>query len=154
MGATYFKKPRRQGLPAKVQLKKILDLFPDAEIVSQDINSFEVILKLQPTPISEVYELKFVYSKKSKIEVFVINKKLKIAKNRSSLPHVYSTPNQELCLFTPKFKEWAPNQIIANTIIPWAIEWLDFYEHWLIDGEWLGGGHDEYLAETKNKNEE
>ncbi|MDY0295864.1 MAG: hypothetical protein RB296_00975 [Acidobacteriota bacterium] len=30
--------------------------------------------------------------------------------------------------------------IIAKTIVPWASEWLIFYELWLATGEWLGGG--------------
>ena len=31
-------------------------------------------------------------------------------------------------------------KLISNTIIPWTIEWLYFYELWLATGEWLGGG--------------
>ena len=34
----------------------------------------------------------------------------------------------------------APNCLIAETIIPWAAEWLFFFEGWLIDGHWAGGG--------------
>lgn len=30
--------------------------------------------------------------------------------------------------------------LIANTIVPWAVEWLFFYEVWLVTGEWGGGG--------------
>jgi hypothetical protein len=29
---------------------------------------------------------------------------------------------------------------IALTIIPWLLEWLVYYEAWLVTGEWLGGG--------------
>jgi hypothetical protein len=29
---------------------------------------------------------------------------------------------------------------MANSIVPWASEWLFFYEMWLITGEWDGGG--------------
>ena len=25
-------------------------------------------------------------------------------------------------------------------IVPWAAEWFWFFEHWLVTGEWLGGG--------------
>ena len=29
---------------------------------------------------------------------------------------------------------------IADTIVPWACEWLLHYEIWLATGEWHGGG--------------
>ena len=29
---------------------------------------------------------------------------------------------------------------LSETIIPWAIEWLKYYELWRITGKWLGGG--------------
>ena len=32
------------------------------------------------------------------------------------------------------------NKLIANTIIPWTVEWLYYYELWQATGEWLGGG--------------
>jgi hypothetical protein len=152
MGA-YFKKPPRKGLPSKVQLNKILDQFPNTEIVSQNLGSFEIIMKLKPTGISESYDVKLIYKNKKSIEVYVINRKLDLARGRKSLPHVWSTPDQKLCLYRPSFREWSANMLVINTIIPWALEWLDFYEHWLIDGEWLGGGHDEYAAEKEKSNE-
>lgn len=150
---TYFKKPPRKGLPGSIQLRKIMDQFPDTEIVRQNLSSFEIIMKLRPTSISESYDLKFVYSKKSNIDVYVINRKLELATGRKSLPHVWSTLNQKLCLYRPSFREWSANMLMVNTIVPWALEWLDFYEHWLIEGEWLGGGHDEYAAEKQKKDE-
>ena len=41
---------------------------------------------------------------------------------------------------------------IADTIVPWAQEWLYYYEIWLATNEWCGGGHiptsqDEYEKE-------
>ena len=29
---------------------------------------------------------------------------------------------------------------LAETILPWASEWLAHYEGWLYTGEWKGGG--------------
>ena len=45
-----------------------------------------------------------------------------------------------LCLFDPEGREWAPHMLIADTTIPWAARWLYFYELWLFDGVWRGGG--------------
>ena len=30
--------------------------------------------------------------------------------------------------------------LLADTIVPWAAEWLMHYELWLVTGEWTGGG--------------
>jgi hypothetical protein len=53
-----------------------------------------------------------------------------------SLPHVYREGT--LCLY--RKGEWSSAMLIANSIVPWASEWLLFYEIWLATGEWHGGG--------------
>ncbi len=30
--------------------------------------------------------------------------------------------------------------LVAYTIVPWLMEWLVYYEVWLITGQWEGGG--------------
>lgn len=40
---------------------------------------------------------------------------------------------------------------IANTIIPWTIEWLYYYELWLATGEWLGGGDHPEIGKPKTE---
>lgn len=54
------------------------------------------------------------------------------------LPHVY--PGDELCLYQPKSREWDSSMVLAETIVPWAAEWLLHYEVWMATGEWTGGG--------------
>jgi hypothetical protein len=57
------------------------------------------------------------------------------------LPHVYThTHPVALCLYLPGANEWSPIHVVADTLIPWAIEWLFYFEAWLIDGVWRGGG--------------
>jgi hypothetical protein len=59
-------------------------------------------------------------------------------------PHIY--PNfarrefPMLCLFDPAADEWNGDKLIAETILPWAAEWLFFFEGWMATGDWLGGG--------------
>lgn len=59
-------------------------------------------------------------------------------------PHVYwnaSAPERSrLCVFDPVASEWTPDMAIADTIVPWTIDWLASYEGWLATGEWTGGG--------------
>lgn len=60
------------------------------------------------------------------------------------IPHHYSNPNHPelpfLCLYDPDTQEWHPGLSVAQTIIPWTIDWLACYEGWLATGEWTGGG--------------
>lgn len=60
------------------------------------------------------------------------------------IPHLIfdSTSPEEsaLCLFDPDGREWTPSDLIADTTIRWASEWLLYYELWHLFGEWLGSG--------------
>jgi hypothetical protein len=58
------------------------------------------------------------------------------------LPHVYwDNPNcPALCLFDHETGEWTPFHLLADTTIPWTIDWLTCYEGWRAAGEWTGGG--------------
>ena len=59
-------------------------------------------------------------------------------------PHIYfnraDLQYPRLCLYDPKERIWLPEEYIAETIIPWASNWLFFFEGWLATGKWEGGG--------------
>ena len=89
---------------------------------------------LQPTALSRIYEIEISYR-------FGWTPKVKVISPHPSrpgelLPHVYREGN--LCLHLPD--EWSANWLIADTVVPWASEWLFFYEIWLATGDWHGGG--------------
>lgn len=150
MGSRYFKsddKRTLKGLLSSEHLKKIKVDFPKVRVVKNTWNSFQIILELQPTAISEKYHLRVIYEQNRWVKVFVVNKELRIAANRSKLPHVYNSKQQQLCLYSPSKKEWDGFSCIVDTIIPWASEWLYYYELWLPEGKWYGGGHNEYPNE-------
>ncbi|MDN3493505.1 hypothetical protein [Winogradskyella bathintestinalis] len=138
-------------MPAYLQLQIIKQAFPNTTVLKKSWNSFEIFIKLQPTPLSDTYKLKIIYRKNLYTEIYVIDKILKLAPNRKKLPHVYDSDKQKLCLYSPSKREWKPNMRIVNTIIPWASEWLYYYELWLPEGQWYGGGHDEYPNEKLDK---
>ena len=79
-------------------------------------------------------------------EVTVVNPVLKLAHpvTGDSVPHVYwrnDCPERStLCLYDPAASQWSPDDFIADTIVPWACDWLACYEGWLATGEWTGGG--------------
>jgi hypothetical protein len=60
------------------------------------------------------------------------------------LPHVYYLGDGPLdvvlCMFDPQTNEWSPEMPLAETTVPWTIDWLASYEGWRATGEWTGGG--------------
>ena len=60
------------------------------------------------------------------------------------IPHHYPNPHRPdlplLCLYDPAAHEWDRPRVVANTVVPWTIDWLACYEGWLATGEWAGGG--------------
>lgn len=58
------------------------------------------------------------------------------------IPHLMfdsDTPERSgLCLFDPEGREWTDADLIAETTVKWASEWLHYYELWHVTGEWLG----------------
>jgi hypothetical protein len=60
------------------------------------------------------------------------------------LPHVYYVGDDPLdvvlCMFDPDSDEWSPMMTIAETTVPWTIDWLTSYEGWRATGDWTGGG--------------
>ena len=105
-----------------------------------------------PTPNSSSYRIKVDYATGANPKVFVISPKvLAKVEGKTRLPHVYNQSKQQLCLFMPGFGEWEPHKFIAKTIIPWAAEWLTFYEIWLLTGVWQGEGFHPQVVDPKKK---
>jgi hypothetical protein len=92
--------------------------------------------ELTPTEYSATYEVLIDYQVGKAPLVYVARPRLQLLEGQA-LPHVY--PLNTLCLFLGN-REWHESIPIADTLVPWASEWLLFYELWLATGEWLGGG--------------
>lgn len=58
------------------------------------------------------------------------------------LPHVYYSPGGvvTLCLLDAMAGDWSPADLIAETTVPWTIEWLAAYEGWRATGKWTASG--------------
>lgn len=58
------------------------------------------------------------------------------------LPHVYYAPDGEvwLCMLDPEDGDWSPADSLAETTVPWTIEWLAAYEGWRATGRWTASG--------------
>lgn len=103
-----------------------------------------------PTPLSNEYMVHVKYKVGESPGVYV-KKPILQRYGDSPLPHVYDAKNQKLCIYYPG--EWKPTMHISDTIVPWASEWLLFYELWLTAGEWLGGGVHPVTKKSRKKPE-
>ena len=59
-----------------------------------------------------------------------------------------------MCLFRPGKYEWTFDTLVSKSIIPWAVEWLYYYEVWLATNEWCGGGEHPNSWVVKNNSME
>jgi hypothetical protein len=91
--------------------------------------------QVHPTPLSRKYSLKLDYRPPHRPLVTV--PEVKVGVEDQSLPHVY--PGNELCLYYEGEFD-GRRDLLADTIVPWACDWLYYYEIWLTTGEWEGGG--------------
>lgn len=124
-----------------VQAGKLKSMFPGSQVVRNGEESLIWIHTITPTPLSDKYKIKIVYRRYKGVKCFVLEPRLQLADGEKVLPHVYSTPEQQLCLFFPDGSEWNTGMLYTETIVPWASEWLYHYEIWLATGGiWHGGG--------------
>ena len=97
--------------------------------------------KLRPSPLSLEYNTILRYQLNNSPEVWIIGKELQKLDD-PNFPHHYKIDVEKhsvkICLY--RHAEFSDRKLLAKTIIPWSVEWLYYYELWLITGEWLGGG--------------
>lgn len=94
-----------------------------------------------PSPLSSTYSLEIRYTLGSKPIVTVHGDTIKNIE-APNFPHVFhrdvNSNTVTLCLCYGD--EFNSSMLISDTYIPWAIEWLYYYEIWLVTEEWCGGG--------------
>lgn len=94
----------------------------------------------QPTPLSRTYRLRIMYALGEAPQVFVVDPDLTVLANGRKLPHVYTQKPTKLCLYLPKSGEWRSSKRLSETVVPWGILWLFYFEDWLATDYWKGGG--------------
>jgi hypothetical protein len=124
---------RRSGLSAAQQAFALRPRFPEARVT---LKSGRLIWRaeLTPTPLSRSYQVEIIYGPRGQPRVRVLEE-LPTREGRV-LPHTYR--DGTLCLH--EADDWHDRMLIADTIVPWAAEWLAHYEIWLATGDWHGGG--------------
>lgn len=101
-------------------------------------SSMKVTGVLQPTSRSCAYKFVLKYGLSDSPKIKIVSPGLLKNDNGEEAPHLY--PNENLCLYHPKYHEFNRIDFLCDTIIPWTSLWLYYYEVWHLTGEWLGGG--------------
>lgn len=94
----------------------------------------------QPTPLARTYRVRIDYEFGDTPLVHVVHPDLVDLAGGRRLPHVYRQKPPRLCLYLPRAGEWQPHMLLVDTIVPWSILWLFYFEDWLETNEWQGGG--------------
>lgn len=72
---------------------------------------------------------------------FVLSPSLNdLKQNNDSIPHLYDQKRYKLCLHYPHTNDFDENIEIGQQYIPWIKLWLFYFEMWLTNGVWKGGG--------------
>ena len=94
----------------------------------------------QPIPVSRRYRLKLNYALPGPPQIFVIDPNLRTLAAGRTIPHLYDQARARLCVYLPKAGEWHDRRLLSETLVPWSVLWLLYFEEWLVSDEWQGGG--------------
>lgn len=129
------------------QLKRL----PYCKIVSQKRNSFSAELDIRDGK----YKIRIDYYKKGFPNVYVVNPEIDMSESLEihtfgNYYHgAYKKELPKLCLTHLETDKWDSSILLTESYIPWAIEWTEFYELWLLTGKWYGGGVHPTKGEVK-----
>lgn len=128
-------------VPIPAQISILAKYYPNGVVKTQTLRRLVWECDIIPTPNSVTYRIRIDYTINQTPNVYVIEPPvLDRPEGAEMLKHVYSTEKQQICLYYGPFGEWDSTMFLAQKIVPWAAEWLLFYELWVITGEWLGEG--------------
>ena len=136
----------------EAQIESMRAIWPDFAMVARNGDAAAWEGPVRPLP--QTYRVGVFYRAPLLIEnldprrlqprVSVLNPQLRPrpGDREGRLPHVYYGPDGgvTLCLLDPEAGDWSPADLLAETTIPWTIEWLAAYEGWRATGEWTASG--------------
>lgn len=88
--------------------------------------------EIQPDPSCKSYKVRIEYMAGNQPQVYIKSPEL----IESNQIHVYR--EGFLCLFDPSETRWKDNMKLSEYTIPWLVEWILYYELWLLTGKWEG----------------
>ncbi len=145
--------PSKKKITLAEQMLALRQSYPGAECFI--VGHKKLVWKgaLRPSALSNTYPVVLECSIGYKPKVFVSGDGIKKI-DEPGFPHIFHRDREknkiELCLCYGD--DFTSDMLIAETYIPWAIEWLYYYEIWLVTGEWCGGGIHPISPKDKSKN--
>lgn len=130
---------RNRDIPLVAQLQRMLALDEFTAYIRRH-SCLVAYGEVQPTPLSKIYRIRIEYPQGGKPDVWVQDPLLERRSADERIPHMYD--QERLCLYYPGSGEWTRRMFVADTIVPWAAEWLHYYELWHLTGQWHGGGRE------------
>lgn len=138
--------PKKKSTSLSIPLQKFLLLIRYKKILLKDNSSkkLDMDFLIPSTNIKNInYNVKFIYPYvTSKPKVFILRDTLPKSSNEI-IPHIYEIKMLNgkeylnICSFFPS-DDWSNKYAIVDTVFLWAIEWIYFYELWVITGKWSG----------------
>lgn len=133
--------PRPRPMPWEKQLANLRALWPQGN-ASLTAEGLVWTGPLRPTALSRTYRVRLtlpLHPRRPVIEVLDPSLR-ELAGPAAVIPHLYCQERLHLCLYTPAKGQWNHTMSVAHTLLPWALLWLYYFEDWLPDRVWRGGG--------------
>lgn len=92
-------------------------------------------MELSPSEASRLYQCELhVPAGLVFPEMIVRGPDLHVLADGKKLPHVYPYEGKgvRLCLWKPRYGEWDWSMKLSETYLPWTVEWLWYFEDWLL----------------------
>lgn len=136
------------------QDRRIRQLYPEWRLVLDC--GFMGVWEGPLTPINKTYQVRITYLAYNVFDGFILGNPVESVVvldppiggdprgTGERAQHVYYWDRHpdfpRLCLYDPVAADWDWNMLIAETLIPFAIDWLLWHEDWVATGIWRGKG--------------
>jgi hypothetical protein len=129
--------PRPTGPSLVMQLANLRKLHPG---LRADIEAGILVAEgwMRGSPLTRKYRVRIEYSPGRYPKAYVLEPVLK--QRLPDQPVAHTNGLTEPCLFTREHGDWNQSMYVGQTIVPWLMEWLVFFEIWRVTGTWFGGG--------------
>lgn len=102
--------------------------------------------EVRPLPACDTYVLR-LNAEPARPTTIHVSAPALVPDDDGCLPHVYD--DGSLCV--SEFGDFRPGMLFVDTILPWALEWLIYYEQWRATGTWFGDGPDRVDPQSQSQ---
>lgn len=159
--SSFLKRLEQPEIGIREQYLALKQFCPGTVVITDNDKTVRWEGTLQPTPFSREYQVVIKYTLSHPPVCIVKEPDLLALAGGREIPHIYQNQTgikgTQLCLYLPvvkqknKVSEWQPTMFVANTILPWASMWLLYFEFWLSNDKWDGGGVEHDVIEERGR---